>query len=292
MTTIRRFNRYELKYVLPAWKCDAIIADLSEMTTPDAHDGARGYRIVSLYYDSPGLDFFWAKIDGIKFRRKLRLRLYPDPNDIERTTHGMVEIKQRINRTVQKRRLELPLAQAEQLCAGSLDTRELDDMDQEVASEVQYLVNAMHLQPTAITAYLRRAFVGNRYDSGLRITFDSDLAGRMHALRVNQNSENHRIAPPDWSIMEVKCNDAIPDWVTSLLSRHDCQLQRVSKYCATVSKLANLDVAPLSCPPLVQPGAKSAGPARQAVPAAASPQLPVAEVLAHGRISQGTRKGR
>ena len=111
--TIRRFNRYELKYVLPAWKCDAIIADLSEMTTPDTHDGARGYRIVSLYYDSPGLDFFWAKTDGIKFRRKLRLRLYPDQSDIERTTRGMVEIKQRINRTVQKRRLELPLAQAQ-----------------------------------------------------------------------------------------------------------------------------------------------------------------------------------
>ena len=32
---IRRFNRYELKYVLPSWKCDAIIADLAEMTTPD-----------------------------------------------------------------------------------------------------------------------------------------------------------------------------------------------------------------------------------------------------------------
>lgn len=264
---IRRFNRYELKYVLPSWKCDAIIADLAEMTTPDVHDRSRGYRIVSLYYDSPGLDFFWAKIDGIKFRRKLRLRLYPDENDIERTERGMVEIKQRINRTVQKRRLELPLAQAEQLCSGSVDTKELDELDQEVASEVQYLVHAMHLRPSAITSYLRRAFVGNRYDSGLRITFDSDFVGRTHALRVHQNSANHRIMPPEWSIMEVKSDDAVPDWVTSLLSRHECQLQRVSKYCATVSKLANLDVAPLSCPSsetVAQP--------------------------AHGRTAQGTRE--
>jgi SPX domain protein involved in polyphosphate accumulation len=272
---IRRFNRYELKYVLPAWKCDAIIADLAEMTTPDVHDNARGYRIVSLYYDSPGLDFFWAKIDGIKFRRKLRLRLYPDENDIEQTERGMVEIKQRINRTVQKRRLELPLAQAEQLCAGSLEMGGLDELDQQVASEVQYLVHAMHLRPTCITSYLRRAFIGNRYDSGLRITFDSDVSGRMHALRVHENTANHRIVPPDWSIMEVKSDDAVPDWVTSLLSRHDCQLQRVSKYCATVSKLANLDVAPLSCP----------NPAAEAQASHAPGSEP-----AHGRTAQGTRE--
>ena len=187
----------------------------------------------------------------------------------------MVEIKQRINRTVQKRRLELPLAQAEQLCAGSLDMSDLDELDQQVASEVQYLVHAMHLRPTCITSYLRRAFVGNRYDSGLRITFDSDLSGRMHALRVNESTANHRIAPPEWSIMEVKSDDAVPDWVTSLLSRHDCQLQRVSKYCATVSKLANLDVAPLSCP---NPAAEA-----QALPASDSES-------ADGRTAQGTRE--
>jgi hypothetical protein len=35
----------------------------------------------------------------------------------------------------------------------------------------------------------------------------------------------------------------VPDWVTSLLARHDCQLQRVSKYCAVVGKLAGLPAA-------------------------------------------------
>jgi hypothetical protein len=103
----------------------------------------------------------------------------------------------------------------------------------------------MHLRPTAITAYHRRAFTGNRYDSGLRITFDSDLRGRVHALRVSEDAENKRIAPPDWSIMEVKCDEAIPDWVTSLLARHSCSLQRVSKYCAVIAKLTDVD-APLA----------------------------------------------
>ena len=240
--TIKRFNRYELKYVLPAARCDAIIEDLAAFTTPDVHGVGGAYSLVSLYYDSPRLDCYWAKIEGLKFRRKVRIRIYAEP-DIERTASAMVEIKQRINRTVQKRRLELPLPLAEQLCAGTLDLADLSLEDQEVASEVRYLVDSLDLHPTAITAYQRRAFMGNRYDSGLRITFDTKLAGRVHALRVNADAENHMIVPPDVCVMEVKANDAVPDWVTSLLARHDCQLQRVSKYCAVVSKLAGLPAA-------------------------------------------------
>lgn len=238
--TVRRFNRYELKYVIPIRRCAAIMADLEGFVVPDSHSREHGYRLVSLYYDSPGLDFFWAKIDGLRYRRKLRLRIYAE-QDIERTSRAMVEIKQRTNRTVQKRRIELPLATAEALCGGSIGLRDLgplDDLDQEVASEVLYLVSAMHLAPSAITAYRRVAYVGSRYESGLRITFDTDLRGRTHALRVNADVGNLPLLSPEWCVLEVKTDNTVPDWVTSLLARHGCQMQRVSKYCAAVAKLS------------------------------------------------------
>ena len=57
-----------------------------------------------------------------------------------------MEIKQRINKTVQKRRLELPLEQAEELCAGKLSPEGLDSLDAQVAHEVTYLSRAMDLQ--------------------------------------------------------------------------------------------------------------------------------------------------
>ncbi|MBN2496042.1 MAG: polyphosphate polymerase domain-containing protein [Deltaproteobacteria bacterium] len=246
MSTVRRFNRYELKYLLPAARAEAIMADLREMTEPDSHGGEDGYRVVSLYYDSPGLDFFWAKIEGIKFRRKLRLRVYPGPGGVESIRSGMVEIKQRINRTVQKRRLELPLDEAERLCAGILPERDLDELDRLAASEVAYMVHAMHLAPACITTYQRKAFVGGRYDLGLRITFDTDCGGRAHALQVNQEAQNHLFLSPDWCIMEVKVNDSVPDWVTSLLARHACQLRRVSKYCAVLARARDIRVMPLA----------------------------------------------
>ncbi len=256
---IRRFNRYELKYIVTVAKVDQIIDDLLSMTQPDKHGGREGYPIVSLYYDSPGLDFFWDKIEGIKFRRKVRIRIYPRSaaeGGIEAVDTGMVEIKQRINRTVQKRRLALPLAEAEQLCDGTFERDDLDPMDQQVASEVQYIVQAMHLAPTCITAYRRQAFEGGLYDAGLRVTFDTMVSCRTHGLKVNLAAENHFILPPDWSIMEVKVNDAIPDWMTSLLARHGCRLQRVSKYCAGLALARGIEVMPLAMSPLPKTAAK------------------------------------
>jgi hypothetical protein len=44
--------------------------------------------------------------------------------------------------------------------------------------------------------------------------------------------------------MEIKVDDRVPDWATSLVARHECQLQRVSKYCLSVAAgLRRKDVA-------------------------------------------------
>jgi len=238
---IKRFNRYELKYIIPVTAAERIRADLRHVTVPDPYAGENGYPLISLYYDSPALDFFWNKIEGIKFRRKLRVRIYP-ANPIEATTHGMVEIKQRINRTVQKRRIYLPLEAAHLLCTrGDTPDLDLDEADLLVASEIRYMTESMQLLPTCITAYQRSAYMGGENDPGLRITFDTDVRYRTHALTVNETAENFAILPPDWCIMEVKANERVPDWVTSLISRHNCQLHRVSKYCAGIARSRSFD---------------------------------------------------
>jgi len=245
---IRRFNRFELKYILPVAQCARLIEDLKHHIPADSHGGEAGYPLVSLYYDSPQLDCFWAKIEGIRFRRKVRLRIYPG-DYISQVSRGSIEIKQRINKTVQKRRLELPLDRAEALCAGMLSLEGLDEMDTQVANEVTYLSRSMDLQPSAITAYWRRAFEGQEENAGVRITFDTYVASRIHALTVNAPAKNRLILPADYCIMEVKCDDRVPEWVISLLARHDCQLNRVSKYCAGVALLRDFKVMPLALSP-------------------------------------------
>jgi SPX domain protein involved in polyphosphate accumulation len=242
---IRRFNRFELKYILPLARCARVIDELKEQIFPDAHGGSAGYPVVSLYYDSPDYECFWAKIEGLKYRRKVRLRVYP-AGGIESTTHAAVEIKQRINKTVQKRRLSLPLEQAEALCSGELEPAGLDALDAQVAQEVLVLRHSLDLRPTAITAYRRRAFEGRHENAGLRVTFDTQVASRMHALRINEPAHNRLILPENWCIMEIKADERVPQWIASLLARHDCQLSRVSKYCAGVAQIREFKVLPLA----------------------------------------------
>ncbi len=255
---IRRFNRFELKYVLPASLCANIMDDVKHQIMPDKHGGTQGYPVVSLYYDSPEYDFFWAKIEGLKFRRKVRLRIYPE-DDVRKVTMASVEIKQRINKTVQKRRLELPIEQAEDLCAGKFSPEGLDTLDAQVAQEVTYLSRAMDLRPAAITAYHRRAYEGTHENAGLRITFDTRVAARVNALTVNAAATNRLVLPEEWCIMEVKADDRVPEWVTSMLARHNCQLTRVSKYCCGVARLNGINVMPLALSPEVGPSPVGTG---------------------------------
>jgi SPX domain protein involved in polyphosphate accumulation len=237
---IRQFHRLETKYLVSRATCERIMRDLAHCMHPDPHGGRAGYAVVSLYYDSPNLSSFWAKLDRVVPRRRLRLRIYPEPN-IAATALGMVEIKERASGSVSKRRLALPLAQCEALCSGALDAGQaaaLAPPDRAVADEVSALVHAQRLRPTAITAFHRIAFVGLASEPDLRITFDADVRGRIHGLRVAREAANHPIVGSPWCVMEVKASEGVPSWVTALLDGHGCQVQRMSKYRAVVSRLS------------------------------------------------------
>ncbi len=88
----------------------------------------------------------------------------------------------------------------------------------------------------------------------LRITFDTDLRYRIHALRADEKADNHLFLPPDWCIMEVKADNAVPDWVTSLLAYHNCQLRRISKYCAGLALGTGMRVSHFAISPRGEKG--------------------------------------
>ncbi|MCR9245846.1 MAG: polyphosphate polymerase domain-containing protein [bacterium] len=231
---IRRFNRYEIKYAVPVASLPTLKADLERFLGRDPHGGKHGfYSIASLYFDTPDLDCYRNKLDGLLFRRKLRIRIYPD----QPGSDAFVEIKQRVNRTVQKRRLQLPLDAAYAMCSG--DTRfELDDpIDQEVADEVHYLVTSLRLRPKNVIAYTRQAYVGHTVDPGMRLTFDTLVRTRRADFDLEQHQSMQLAFPAHLAIMEVKANERVPHWLTSLLARHQCTLTRVSKYCNGITAI-------------------------------------------------------
>ena len=240
----KRFNRYELKYIINPAQYHGLCADLKNFMIPDAYgDGDGFYRIVSLYYDSPTYSGYRSKIEGLKFRRKLRLRVYPG-DDPRKIATGFVEIKQRTNRTVQKKRVILPIEQAERLCNLAEVPTGLDARDTEAAEEMAYMVRSLALRPAAIVSYRRHAWMGGTYESGMRLTFDMQLQGRISSLNVREVAKLKYFMPLDSFIMEVKCDERVPVWVTSLLAQHNCRLGSISKYCSVITnEMRNLRYA-------------------------------------------------
>ncbi len=228
---LHRANRFELKYVVDALRAKAFMSDLLPFVKPDPHGSGEGfYRVTSLYYDSPDFRFYREKIDGLRNRRKLRIRIYPWPG-LPDSGRAWVEIKRRTDRTVQKTRLEMDLESARALCAGELDPDALEAGERAAAWEVRSLVEAFRLGPACVISYLRRAFVGGEYDEGLRVTFDTDLTARAHALDVEAGLRGRRFLHPSSCILEVKIDDKAPRWIANLLAAHDFSMMRISKYC-------------------------------------------------------------
>ncbi|GAB4140585.1 MAG: polyphosphate polymerase domain-containing protein [Planctomycetota bacterium] len=231
---IKRFNRYEIKYSVPARAMAPLVEDLRRFLEPDPHSSRSGfYRIASLYFDTPDLACYRNKIDGLLYRRKLRIRVYPDAPD----GPAFVEIKQRINRTVQKRRIALPLESAYRLCRGDPDYEFADGQDRELADEVHCLVKALRLTPKNVISYTRMAFVGHFVDPGLRVTFDSMIRTRRAGFDLETRRSEILAYPADRVVLEVKANERVPHWLVAMLARHECPMDRISKYCHGIARI-------------------------------------------------------
>lgn len=231
---LHAFNRFELKYLLPVEEAAAIRDELAGRMDQDAHSPVGGYGVWSLYYDNPELQFYWEKIEGLKFRRKLRIRRYGDLDGTTDDSPVCVEIKQRVNRVTQKRRITVPYRVARELCDG----RQLVEHAPEESAfvqEVLELVVRLNLRATVMTGYQREALVGRDADVGLRVTFDRRVRGRDRDFPFGARTpENRFIIPPHLSVMEVKVNERTPRWITDLAARRNLNLIRVSKYVQTV----------------------------------------------------------
>lgn len=231
---VRKFNRFELKYLLSLDAARSFRQEISAYLQADNHAGSDGnYAVSSLYYDSPDYRFYWEKMEGIKFRRKLRIRYYETQAELTPDSQVFVEVKQRLDRVTQKRRIVLPYGDALKLCNG----RTIPDHrpeDRAAVEEVHALIWQYNLRPASLVSYFRQAFVGNDYDVGLRVTFDTGLRYRVHDLELHSKGSYRLMLPPDRVVVEIKVNERIPYWLTERVAQHNLRLIRMSKYCQSL----------------------------------------------------------
>ena len=244
---IKSTVRYELKYLITWQQRDAMLADLLSHMSPDSHgDGAGQYAITSLYYDSPRYGAYWEKLEGEKLRRKVRVRTYGEQSVLPDTS-CFLEIKERHNKTLTKRRVRLPYQAAatfSNLNKFSQQFAKADDVaKQAVVDEVEYLYRTRHLQPTCVVRYNRLALNGSENYHDLRVTFDTELRARTHDLTLlsTGHAEDSYFLPPGMCVMEFKANRSVPYWLAQIAHKHRCTMRRISKYCLALEKCSALN---------------------------------------------------
>ena len=235
--------RYELKYLLRREQIAPLLEELQQTLQLDAHSGPLGtYPITSLYYDTPTYKAYWDKLDGHRSRRKVRVRVYGDTK-ITAETPAYLEIKQRINKLMRKRRVTLSYAEATDFSAfdemGAARGEAGYGADQALLHEVYYLYRTLQLQPACVVTYDRMAFEGDARAPDLRITLDTNVRGRIHDLSLlstGRTSGDRQVMGSDFAVLEVKANANVPRWVAQLVARHRCTFYRVSKYCTALER--------------------------------------------------------
>lgn len=229
---IRTFNRFELKYLVHYSQASELMRSMAPYVHTDANAGPGGYyKIASRYYDSADLRCYWEKVNGERFRRKVRLRTYGDA-----PKKAFLEIKQRTNLSVQKRRSLHDLNTLEQQMK-LMQRGEYTVENESVMDEVCNLVNRYRLEPKVVISYNRAAFF-DLYRRDLRITFDRNIKCRTLGLELGQAGFGGKfIVPPTIYILEVKFNEVVPRWLCTCLNHHDLKVERVSKYCLGVETM-------------------------------------------------------
>jgi hypothetical protein len=238
--TIRKFNRFELKYLITLQQAEQFKSALRAYLIPDEYGQEDGrYALTSLYYDSPDLRCYWEKEYGLRFRRKLRIRRYETNEPLTEASPVCVEIKQRVDRVTQKRRAVLPYGDALLLC----NDRQLPDCapeDQALIEEIYVFLWQYNLRPVSIVRYDRQALIGGEYDLGLRVTFDTALSFQSHRLHLHEAPASLPMLLANQAVMEIKVNERIPTWLTELIADHNLQMVRVSKYCRSIQAAQNM----------------------------------------------------
>ncbi len=213
------FNRYEKKFLLDE---NTYIRFKEELDTYMEEDEYGLHTIRNIYYDTPTNELIRASIEGPKYKEKFRIRCYGTP-----TYDSMcfLEIKKKYKGLVNKRRVAIPMEEAEKyLISGALPTNQ-----SQIFKEIDYFFSRYTLEPKRYIAYDRLAMFGKE-DNEFRVTFDINIRSRDTNLTLYEDSDNDYLLAPGQRLMEVKISEAMPLWFARLLSKYQIYPTSFSKY--------------------------------------------------------------
>jgi len=229
---MERFKRKELKYFVDNEQLEElrnrfIVNMQHDSFCRDQED--KTYTVRSIYLDTRSFLFYYEKKDGLKIRKKLRIRTYNDgqPNNI-----GFLEIKRKYGNKVLKERVKIDLAETPNLLNGAeLHPIDNSHFDRISLDRFIYLTKRLKLEPKTLITYEREAFIGVD-DPALRVTFDMNLRSYSQPnVEEFHREKDLRTVEDSNFILEIKFNTVMPVWIRQIIRDFGLRVQAISKYC-------------------------------------------------------------
>lgn len=219
---MNKVYREEKKFLITVEDFRRLSHHFSNFMMQDEHNGAMGYCIRSLYFDTEGDGDYFGKLDGLELRRKIRLRIYDPAADF-----AMLEMKQKQGPYQLKRSLRITREDAERLIR--CDYTPLLSYSDDFAAECYALMQSELYRPKTIVEYNRLAFIAK--ENKIRITFDNNIVATetnfdLFSPTLNMNPVFDKF----FVVLEVKFNGFLLDYIRNLLSNVDKSELSVSKY--------------------------------------------------------------
>ncbi len=213
------FKRYEKKYLLTSEQQERLMRAFQGRFQADSYGQ---HTICNIYFDTEDFNLIRTSIQKPVYKEKLRLRSYGTPDDGDTV---YLELKKKYKGVVYKRRIALPLLEAQHyLTTGSLPNRA-----EQILREIDWFMGHYHPVPKAYIAYDRVAMFGTE-DSELRVTFDTNIRCRASVLDLCKGTWGTQLLPPDTTLMELKIPGAMPLWLSHTLSKNEIFPASYSKY--------------------------------------------------------------
>ena len=226
-------SRYEYKYRITRELIPQIRELIRPVTSFDPYlkDATNNrYTVRSIYFDTPSLDFYYEKMDGLKVRKKLRIRTYNEMDDF-----AFLEIKRKFINCISKERSKLPIMVIEKLVSTTQDSvieYPQDDYNSRLVSgKFVYTLLKKGLIPVLLVVYEREAYIGLTDDKE-RLTIDTNVRANSEPdLGDILCTENFTPVINDAGILELKFDDVMPQWMKNLVLKLGLKRESLSKYC-------------------------------------------------------------
>lgn len=212
------FKRHEAKYLITKAQKALLLDTISQYVVSDKFDE---YIVQNLYYDTENWDIIHRSIEKPLFKEKMRLRCYGLKTQ---DSKFFLELKKKYKGIVYKRRIAF---------SGMMlsDSGVRDIVEQEasqIAHELDFYLKSVPVRERMYLSYKRSAYAGTE-DSGLRMTFDTDVRYRVHDLDFKQPDKGSPILSPEKVIMEIKVPYGMPLWLVQILSENEIYPASFSK---------------------------------------------------------------